>query len=210
VPDPEFPGVYTLGQCATEEYVSDWGSPETTRSVVALYWGSFRELARADPGFDWEREMWDTLTHELRHHLESLAGEDDLEGVDYASAETFKRDQGLEFDPWYFQHGDEVEPGVFRVEDSFYVEQAWRSSDFDAAQGIEFTWDGASYRIHRPEALGDVHFVWVRGVVVEPRSLEVVLVRRRSWWEDVKRLSGASRTVVLESEVDAEPLDSTG
>ena len=70
---PDHPGVYTLGHCLTEEHLSDYGSPDTTRSVIALYWGSFSALAAQNPDFEWEEEIWETLTHELRHHLESLA-----------------------------------------------------------------------------------------------------------------------------------------
>jgi len=77
---PEYPDVFTLGHCLTEDHPSDYGSPDTTRSVIALYWGSFRQLAKLDPSFDWADELWETLTHELRHHLESLAGEDELGG----------------------------------------------------------------------------------------------------------------------------------
>lgn len=33
-------------------------------------------------GFDWEGEIWETLLHELRHHLEFLAGRDDLVAED--------------------------------------------------------------------------------------------------------------------------------
>ncbi|NIW37520.1 MAG: hypothetical protein GWN32_13700, partial [Gemmatimonadetes bacterium] len=51
---PTLPGIYTLGECLTEEHLSDYGSPETTRSVIALYWGSFRALSRRNPDFDWE------------------------------------------------------------------------------------------------------------------------------------------------------------
>lgn len=207
---PDHPEMYTLGLCDTEDYVSDWGSPETTRSVVVLYWGSFRSIARRDPAFDWEGELWETITHELRHHLESLAREDGLEGVDYATEETYKRDEGLDFDPWYYQHGDLVAPGVHRVETNCYVEQAWREGDFLAAEALEFTFREVRYRVPRPEELGDVHFVWVHGVVEPPQTLELVLVRRRSWWEDVKRLAGAGRPRILESEVTAEPVPTEG
>ena len=199
---PELPHIYTLGQCATEDYVSDWGGPETTRSKVELYWGSFRALARSDPDFDWEGELWETLTHELRHHLESLARDDALEGVDYAADQTFKRDEGLDFDPWYFQHGDVLARGVFKIENNYYVEQAWRQADFDAASELELAWQGTTYRIPRPAELGDVHFVWVHGVLDAPDTLELVLVRRRNWWEDAKRMMGMGRPIVLESEVD--------
>jgi len=205
LPDPAQPDVYILGHCLTESYPSDWSGPDTTRSQVVLYWGSFRSLALLDDDFDWDEELWETLTHELRHHLESLAREDALEGVDYAVEETFNREDGLDFDPWYYQHGDDLADGVFQVERSFYLEQVWRADAFERTDRISFEWHGTGYRIPRPEELGDVHFVRIEGVETGAASLELVLVRHRSWWEDVKRLGGTYRPVVLESEATAEP-----
>lgn len=204
---PDHPDVFTLGHCRTEDYVSDWGGPDTTRSVVVLYWGSFKSLAARDPDFDWEGELWETLTHELRHHLESLAREDGLEGVDYAADQTFKRDEGLDFDPWYYQHGDPVAPDTYQVENNLYVEQAWREEDFARADVLTFSFRGRRYTVPRPEELGDVHYIWVHGVVPEDQTLELVLVRKRSWWEDAKRLVGIGRLRILESECDADPAD---
>jgi predicted Zn-dependent protease with MMP-like domain len=202
---PDLPDIYTMGECLTEDWSTDYQGPDTTRSVVVLYWGSFKSLAGKDAGFDWDGELWETLTHELRHHLESLAREDALEGVDYALDETFKRDQDLDFDPWYFQHGDRPEAGLYQVERSYYLEQEWTAPAFDAATHVAFSWAGKGYRIPRPEEQGDVHYVWIRGVLTEPATLELVLVRKRSWWEDAKRLLGTYRPVVLESQAEAEP-----
>jgi hypothetical protein len=209
-PHPTLPDIFTLGECRTEDYSTDWSGPDTTRSVVVLYWGSFKSLAQRDPEFDWEEELWETLTHELRHHLESLAREDALEGVDYAADETFKRDEGLTFDPWYYQHGEVIAPGVYRVERNQYVEQLWSEQAFSAAQACEFTWSRTAYRIPRPSELGDLHFVWIHGVVEPPETLELVLVRRRTWWEDAKRLLGVRRPVIMESEAWAEPIAGAG
>ncbi len=50
---PELPGVVTLGECLTQAYHSDWQGPETVRSRVVLYYGSFRQIAQDDPHFDW-------------------------------------------------------------------------------------------------------------------------------------------------------------
>lgn len=210
LPHPTMSDIYTLGHCLTEDYVSDWGGPETTRSQVVLYWGSFRKLSEMSPGFDWEGELWETLTHELRHHLESLAREDALEGVDYALDETFKRDGGLDFDPWYYQHGDALEGGVYRVERNFYLEQGWRPEDFENAAWVEFTWHGQRYRIPRPRKLGDVHYVWIDGVDTGPATLELVLVRRRTWWEEVKRMVSTYWPALWESEATAEPVAKEG
>ena len=148
-----------------------------------------------------------TVEHEIKHHLESLADEDQLGDVDYALDEDFKRDEGLDWDPWYYQKGDASPGGVFAVEDRVFIEQVWSSTDFDKAQEIHFSWSGRDYRIPRPETLGDVQYVLLHGVHRAPAVLELVLVRRRTWWEDVKRLAGASRPVVIESDADALPVE---
>jgi hypothetical protein len=200
---PELPDVYTLGECLTESWPSEWQGPETTRSSVVLYWGSFRNLAAEDPEFDWEGEIWETLTHELRHHLESLAAEDQLQDVDYAADEGFKREDGLPFDPWYYQRGDSAGPGVYRVEEQIFIEQLWEPSAFDAAEEVTFAWDGRRWAVPRPDRLGDLHFLLVDGVVPSSQLLELVLVRRRSWWEQVKGVLGAAPLDVVESEAQA-------
>jgi predicted Zn-dependent protease with MMP-like domain len=206
VQHPSLPDIYTLGHCETESYPSDFSGPDTTRSVVVLYYGSFKNLARNDRAFDWEAEIYETVEHEIRHHLESLANEDELGGVDYALDEDFKRDEGLDWDPWYYQKGSPGGDGVFAVEDRIFLEQQWRAADFERADEIRFAWADREYRIERPDELGDVHYVLLHGVVGAPPVLELVLVRRRTWWEDAKRLMGASAPVVLESDADAEPV----
>jgi hypothetical protein len=207
VEHPDLEGIYTLGECITEEHLSGFGSADTTRSLIALYWGSFRALSLQNPDFDWDGEIWETLTHELRHHLETLAGDDSLGDVDYAADETFKRLEGRDFDPWYYQSGEEVSEGVFLVERTCYIEQRWSDAAFSVADSIRFSWAGRDYVFPRPEELGDVHFVFIRGIDApsDQDEVEVVLLRTLRWWETVKRLFGRSTTQVLESEVDAEP-----
>jgi len=202
LPHPTLPGVFTLGQCITEAYPSGWTGPETLRSVVALYHGSFKALAGTDPDFDWEGELWETLTHELRHHLESLADEDALEGVDYAMEEAYRRAEGEDFDPLYYQAGVEVAPGLFQVEYDFFLEQSWEPEAFAVAQVIEFSWHGASEQIPRPDVLGDIHYVWIKGLEVGPGSLQLVLLRKRKWKERVKALRGERAMELWESEAE--------
>ncbi len=201
LPHPMHPGVFTLGQCMTESYPSDWTGPDTLRSVVVLFHGSFMALARGDPDFDWEGELWETLTHELRHHLESLAQEDALEGVDYAMEEAFARADGEDFDPFYYRSGLVVAEGLYQVEYDFFLEQVWSQEDFDAAEAVEFTWHGSRERVPRPEVLGDVHYVWVEGLDVGPGMLQLVLIRRRSLRERWKWLRGGASPGLYESEL---------
>lgn len=65
------------------------GSGEGLGRHVAMYYGSFAAIASDEPNFDWEEEAWETLTHELRHHVESLAGEDFLVQDDVEQAKLF-------------------------------------------------------------------------------------------------------------------------
>lgn len=207
---PDHPGVYTLGECLTEEHVSDYGSSETTRSVIALYWGSFRALSERSESFDWEEETWETLTHELRHHLESLAGDDALEGVDYAADQSFKRFDGEPYDPWYYQQGDEVEPGIYQVEKAWYVEASMTAEELAALEFVDFGWRGRRYRVPAPEETADVHFVLLVGLGDEDEVVELVITRRRRWWESLKGLFANSEPVVAEWEAEPEQLSSSG
>ena len=123
--------------------------------------------------------------------------------MDYAADQGFKRQDGLEFDPWYYRHGDPVGPGAYRVENQVFLEQVWHWRAFSAVQTVAFTWDGRVWTIPRPERLGDVHYVWIGGVVEPPVVLELVLVRRYSWWERAKAAVAAKGPEVIESEARA-------
>ena len=67
------PGVYILGEYITPEYLP----PQ-----VSLYYGSFVRLFRDEPVTTWEDELWETLVHEIRHHVEHMAGVFDLDRED--------------------------------------------------------------------------------------------------------------------------------
>lgn len=196
---PEHPDLYTMGMCFTEPYPSDYGGPDTTRSILALYYGSFVNVAGGDPDFPWEDEIWETITHELRHHLEFMADEDALEGVDYAVEQCHKREQGEDFDPWYFQSGLQVAPGTYCVEDDVYLEQRWRSEAFERAARLEVDWEGTKWWIPKPEALGDLHFIQLDGIGGETGIVELVLVRERPFLERIRSMARGGRLNVRES-----------
>ncbi|MBC7105810.1 MAG: metallopeptidase family protein [Firmicutes bacterium] len=73
--------LYVLG-----EYVED---PVLGRLVV-LYYGSFVAVYRGADREVWERELWETIRHELRHHLEALAGTEELAREEEAEMEARK------------------------------------------------------------------------------------------------------------------------
>lgn len=205
---PDHEDYFTLGMCFTEPYPSGYMGPDSTRSIVAIYYGSFQALTERNPSFDWEEELWETITHELRHHLEFLAEDDALEGLDYAMEETYRRGQEETFDPWYFEHGLPLAPGIFRVEYDVYIEQSWSQADFDRARAadepIEFEWDGRRWAIPAPESLGDVHFIWLHEVEAGGGWVQLVLVRRRPLPERIRSWFQKAPLELLESE--AEPV----
>jgi hypothetical protein len=90
-PEPDYVDVWRLGEYLDPGAENFLGSGEGLGRHVALYYGSFRKVAAGDPAFDWEEEMWETLTHELRHHVESLAGEDGLVQEDERVSLAFER-----------------------------------------------------------------------------------------------------------------------
>ncbi|HWI66480.1 MAG TPA: metallopeptidase family protein [Symbiobacteriaceae bacterium] len=60
------------------EYVTD----PVMGCYVVLYYGSFQAILNGEPDSVWEEELWETIRHELRHHLEYRAGESDLDRED--------------------------------------------------------------------------------------------------------------------------------
>lgn len=77
------PGVLVLGEYVTDPHLG---------ALIVLYHGSFSRLLRGEPEAVWEREMWETLRHELRHHVEGLAGVADLDLEDAAELERLRRE----------------------------------------------------------------------------------------------------------------------
>jgi hypothetical protein len=171
---PRKKDVFTLGECVTETYLSDYGGPDTTRSVVVVYYGSFHRLAAIDPQFDWEVETWETLTHELQHHLESLAAEDDLEDVDAAVEQNFLRIDGEPFDPLFYVSGVAEGGGWYRVEDCWFYE-----TDASKEGPVTFEWEGRRYAVPVPEDPHAFLFITVLDVEEPPDELCVVVRTRR-------------------------------
>lgn len=90
-PEPEYVDVWRMGEYLDPGPEDFLGAGEGLGRHVALYYGSFVKVAAGDPDFDWEEELWETLTHELRHHVESLAGDASLIEEDVEQARDFPR-----------------------------------------------------------------------------------------------------------------------
>lgn len=66
--DDEEKDYYIMG-----EYIQD----ELGNQVV-LYYGSFQYFLKDEPLETWYKEIMDTIKHELLHHVEAMAGQEDL------------------------------------------------------------------------------------------------------------------------------------
>jgi predicted Zn-dependent protease with MMP-like domain len=153
---PEHEDFFTLGECVTEAYPSEIGGPDTIRSAVVLYYGSFRAVAAEHEDFPWQAEIEETLLHELQHHLEHLADDDALADFDYAVEENFKRVEGQPFDPLFFRAGEVLGNEVFRVEDDVFITtEAGKGGAF----AFEFEWKDGRYRVAIPDSTADVLYV---------------------------------------------------
>lgn len=203
VAHPELPEVYTLGECITETYPTEWGGAGEVRSVVALYYGSFLRLSRMEEEWDWEEEIFETVTHEVRHHLESLALEDELEVRDYADDQNFARREGVEFEPLFFRSGEPLGPGAWEVSGDVFLERELRGDEAHPGAPVTVEWEGRTLSFAVPDPLGDVHFVTLEDVPAPKGDLVVVLLRRRGRWESLRDLFSGRRPEVRESLVRA-------
>lgn len=174
---PDHPDVFTLGECVTEEYPSQYGGPDSIRSAVVLYYGSFAEIAKDDPAFDWEKEINETIVHELQHHLESLATEDDLEDLDHAVEMNYKRLEGEPFDALFYRAGEKINDNTYKVESDIFMEVV---ADDIHRMPYEFDWEGLRYAVDLPGSLMDVSFLYVDNVPVEAEAdFSIVRVKKQ-------------------------------
>ena len=180
VPHPLRGDVYTLGECIP----LDWsGSGADLQSRVVLYHGSFQALARLGD-FDWRAEAWETLTHELRHHLEWRANVAALEAYDWAAEENFKRHEGEPFDPAFYRSGERIAEGVWRVDDDVFLEA-----------GEELTWHGARYDVKVPDAARPLYVILDGLAEPPPGDAVLVLPRRPSLLNFWRRIPATEKFV---------------
>jgi hypothetical protein len=183
LPHPTRAEIYTLGECIPLEWS---GSGADLHSRVVLYHGSFAALAAlSEPGgFDWRTETWETLTHELRHHLEWRANASALEAYDWAAEQNFARQEGEMFDPTFYREGERLAPGIYKVDDDIFVEQ----QPPPAGRPLELSWHGRRYRAGVPPGLAAPAFITLDGldepppgdvVAVWPRRLSLATLFRR-------------------------------
>src|SRR5439155_1125503 len=120
-------------------------------------------LARFAPEFEWRHETWETLSHELRHHLEWRANVEALEAYDWAAEQNFARQEGEAFDPTFYRSGEALAPGVYKVDDDVFVEGEAGGGEVvreDAGCGL------AVLDVEAPDALMRIRGFVTRGIPV--------------------------------------------
>ena len=180
VPHPVYPSVYTMGECIPVEAAED---PPPSR--VVLYYGSFRELAREQGDFDWRGEAWETLTHELKHHLEWRARTGELDAQDWAAEQNFQRQEGQPFDPVFFLSGERLAEGVYCVDDDLFFD---REVARVAPPSVELDWHGRRLRADVPAVRLPLYLA-LDGLDPAPVGEAFVVVRRRPRVRDLFRRS---------------------
>lgn len=180
VPHPTRAEVYTLGECIPM-HAADLGGVEGIQSRVVLYHGSFQALAHLDDSFDWQTEAWETLSHELRHHLEWRANAPDLEAYDRAAEANFARRDGEAFDPLFFLDGEPIVPGVYQVDEDVFLDHVVRRIPAE----VRFGWHGRQYRAPLPDGLTLPAFCLLDGVAEPPSGDLALVVRHRARWRDL-------------------------
>lgn len=168
VPHPIRGEVYTLGEC-----VPLHGDGDEVQSRIVLYHGSFAALAAHQPEFSWRSEAWETLTHELRHHLEWRANAGALEAFDWATEQNFARQEGQAFDPLFHLSGERIADRVFGIDDDVFLDQLVRRRP----EVTDVTWHGVTYQVEVPQVALPA-FLSLEGLR-HPAPGEVVLVLRR-------------------------------
>jgi zinicin-like metallopeptidase len=203
VPDPVRGGVYTLGECIPLEWS---GSGANLQSRIVLYHGSFAALARPRAGeAEWRQEAWETLAHELRHHLEWRADVGALEAYDWATDQNFARGEGQPFDPKFYRSGERLVAGVYKVDDDVFIEK--EKDDREVEQGaraaMEVTWHGRRYRVPWPAGARPPLFLTLDGLLAAPAGDVVVVVPQRPSLVDLwRRRRGVVRQVVAVDPID--------
>ncbi len=168
--DPRRNETLVLGECIPLE-----SGDGLQLSRIVLYHGSFQALAQDDPSFDWREEAWETLWHEVRHHIEWRAGSAALEDYDWAAEQNHARRDGDPFDAVFYRAGERLEERVYRVEDDVFVEIP--VSEPHPAE-VRWEWRGVSYGVAMPMGTLPL-FVTVDGLPVgEPGDVVLVLRRR--------------------------------
>jgi hypothetical protein len=205
LPHPERPGIFTLGECIPLPAGQPGGAADV-QSRIVLYHGSFLALARVTPGFEWREEAFETLTHELRHHLEWRAGTPELEQLDWATEQNYARHDGDRFDPVFYLSGAPVGDDAWRVEDDVFLDRVVKA----LPSAVRLRWAGRAYQLSVPAGARMPAFLVLEGLADPPPGEVVLVLRRKPGLLSLIRPVAAYHTVVRAVEPDGYLPDADG
>ena len=195
VPHPERQDIWTLGECIplpTED-----GYPPYIQSRIVLYHGSFQALAHGRSDFDWQAEAWETLTHEVRHHVEWRAREPALEAFDRAAEANYARQDAQPFDPLFYRDGVKLPDGTYQVEEDVFVERVVPT----LPRSVTLHWHGEDLEVEVPPDATLPAFLVIEGAPNPPPGELVLVLHKKSGWLELFR-----RPAVFRGEVEARRL----
>jgi hypothetical protein len=190
VPHPEREEIWTLGECIP--LPGEDGDPRHLQTQVVLYHGSFKSLAAIAENFDWREEAWETLAHEVRHHVEWKARAPELEAYDDAAEANYARQDGEPFDPHFYRAGEQRIDGAFQVDDDVFIERRVR----ERPDAVTFRWQGREYEVSVPADASLPAFLTVEGAGDPPPGELVLVLARPSSWRDLLRAPKPFQAVV--------------
>lgn len=189
----EFEGSWIYGWCEPDDAIMAIpGAPVTSR--ITIFHGSFTNIAAEDPEFDWDEELWETIRHELQHHLEWRAGDDHLGDEDDLQDENERRVTGLPFTPDFHRMGLSLGDGAWLADGDLFLEvvvpyKAWSGLASGPSThrwgAVEAVIDPIpSELLDDPPIYADADFTTTDGPDAQMPWHDVVVVLRRGgrWW----------------------------
>lgn len=143
--DPELDDCPIFGDCGPDMAL-DALPDAPVMSTIRIFYGSFRLIAREEPDFDWEAELWETLLHEIRHHLEWRSNRDGLGEQEDVERELLAQQQGKPFDPSFYRYGVPLLPGVNAIGNALFIELFVASSQWRQLGERAFVVDCGGWR----------------------------------------------------------------
>jgi hypothetical protein len=194
-PDAErrepFEDGWLYGWCEPDPVVASLpDAPVVSR--ITLFYGSFVEIAADAPDFDWEAELWETLRHELQHHLEWRAGVDHLGDEDDAQDANDCRRAGLPFPQGFHRWGVPLGDRAWLTDGDVFLEAPMSSGAWArlSAEGVTVSRAGLTARCGPVGDLGNDRLRYLDADEVRvddadqvpPFGDVVVVVFRKRWW----------------------------
>ena len=196
VSHPDRSDIWTLGECIP--LPGEDGDPRHVRSRVVLYHGSFAALAHGTPDFDWAAEAWETLTHEVRHHVEWKARVPALEASDRAAEANFARQDGEPFDPLFYRDGEALPDGTFQVDEDVFIERIVTAPP----SSLRLHWRGASLEVEIPAGITLPAYLEIQGAPEPPPGQLMLVLQKKSGWLELFK-----KPAVQQGEVEARVLN---